>query len=162
MDSQLEVCRRRSLPIPRLCDGTSYHESQSPWKFPHYPLDTTIRSLCHEPDFHALQTTAAQGSATDLPPRYSDLYHDNYFELPDYRTIMRAKSALPILCIHSVVYTVLTVEIRAPPNPDICGLGSAGMGMERISKYEHQLHGCCRMSSHSSGRHLVGHAQRFS
>lgn len=82
MDSQLEVCRRRSLPIQRLCDGTSYRKSQSSWKFPHHPLDTTIRPFSYKSDRYTFQTPTTQGAATNISPHHPYLCYDGYSKLP--------------------------------------------------------------------------------
>ena len=74
---------------------------------------------------------------------------------------MCAKFALPILCVHCVDESIFAMEERATSNLNLWCLGSAGVGMERVSKHERKLRCGCWMLGHPGLGGLVGNQERI-
>lgn len=68
----------------------------------------------------------------------------------DHRLLVCEKSALPVLRVHRLVDTIPALEERYAPSLDVCDMHGAGVGMERVPKYQCKFAGGGWLLDHHS------------
>lgn len=161
MDSELEICRREDIFVSWILTRPSNNKSKHSRVVLYDSVDTSIGAVCTRIHFLDLQTAFTPGTTKNIPSRHASFHINSCSQLLIRGYVVCTKSALPILCIHRVVNALLTMEIWYESFVDLCCMGSARMGMERISKHRDKFHGCGSMSGYTGVRCLVGYSQRL-
>lgn len=130
MDRQLAIHRRGNLRIACLRPQPPRSTRRPHSCIPCYPVDPSIWRRTRY-----IRSEIPRWSF-DKNPVIQQLCHHHDPLVNGHRDAVRKIAALPILCVSRLDHSVLAVASKSSPRFDICSLGGAGVGLERVSQYQ--------------------------
>lgn len=128
MDCELEICWRRDIPLERFLIGFA-----SAARFiAGYLLYCVVEAIRDQ------RGPLPPGQHPGMPATSGTLeiiHHDRIAELASRRLAVRQVVALPVLRISGVGHPISLVARRVPSCADLYRMGTAGVGLERLSQY---------------------------
>lgn len=143
MDSKLALCRRRNILVSRVLTRPLSRSRQSAWPLYHYEMASLLRRRSYRAARPATVPASAgqhlKESDTRLHPEDRSLRRHHWLS-------MRPDTALPVLYIYRLVHAISSLAEWSSSGADLCYLVGTGVGVERLSQYQNELDGGCRLS----------------
>lgn len=154
MDRELEIRRRSHIPIQALCTRPSRRTRWTTSLVRDHSMDQASPTFTERfPQTDQRRTPRAGRNRTTSEPEF---HHDYLAYCYSHWHVVRQITALPVLCVHCMDYSVSPLESWFPSRHSVCVVGCAGMGLERVSEHTYKLGDCSRSPGHYHLWRMVG------